>query len=218
MIVKISALAQTDFMDKILANPVGKTLTEDDFNQPLGWPLNADFLDDVQNLDIPVAFIDGTDSLPAGTAVGIPTTFLGTRDPAIVMYVSRSTPQHMLNGILVHEYRHATQFRQGRLRIEGNDLYWLGVKTPSLPIKVERKRMVVAMEVIDKLQYMAQPWEFEADHMVRNCSLPGMVFHRLIKRYGTTWPAHWSPKYVAKRYYALGDWRLVIEELYNEGF
>lgn len=218
MIVKFSALDQTDFMQKVRANPIGKSLTIDDLDQPLGWPLNADFLNDVQHLDIPVAFIDGTEVLPRCSALGVTTTFLGTNEPAIVMYLTRNAPQHIINGVFVHEYRHATQYRQGRLRIEGDDLYWLGVKTPNLPVRVERNRYAAAMEVIDKLRYMAQPWEFEADHMVRNCTLPDMVFHRLIKRYGTTWPVHWSPEYVAKRFYALNDWRLVIEEQYNDGF
>lgn len=218
MIVKLSTLTQTDFMQKVQANPVGKTLTVEDLDQPLGWPLNIDFLDDIQHLDIPVAFVDGTDVLPRCGALGVTTTFLGTNEPAIVMYVTRNVPQHLLNGIFVHEYRHAMQYRQDRLRIEGDDLYWLGVKTPHLPVRVERTQYVAAMEAIDKLRYMAQPWEFEADHMVRNCSLPDMVFHRLIKRYGTTWPTHWSPEYVAKRWYALKSWHLVLEELKNEGF
>lgn len=218
MIVKPSALLETVYLKQIMATPVGQTLSIEDIDTPLSWPLNPEFLDDVNFLDIPVAFSDGTDVIRPGEVSAVTTNFDGTRNPAIVIYTTPTTPLHKLNAILIHEYRHAMQMLEGRLYFDGTDLYWLGVKTPLLQPIVERDHYKEAMAAIDKLRYMAQPWEFEADHMVRHYILPGTVFQRIVDRYGTTWPVHWSPKYVAKRFYALKDWRAVIEELYNDGF
>lgn len=218
MIIKPSALKNTHYFNIILETPLGKSFTEDDIDQPIGWHIPIELLDDMHHIDIPVAIIDGTGQLEEGSANGATTTYVDTGEPAIALFITRGASAVTISRLFIHEYRHAMQIRAGRLRFEGKDLYWDGVKQDALSPKPVTKKYAEAALIIGKLKYMAQPWEFEADHMIRGNSLPGMVFHRLIKRYGTTWPVHWSPEYVAKRYYALKDWRAVIEELYNDGF
>lgn len=218
MIVKPSELKNTYFVQQMLKTPIGSVLTDEDLDQPLAWHLDLSLLEDLSSIDIPVAIIDGTGHVEDGLVNGGTTTFLDTGEPAILLYVTRSAPTTAVSRIFIHEYRHAMQIRDGRLKFIDGNIHWMGVEQPFIPPVAVEDKYREAMGTINKLRYMAQPWEFEADHMIRNTSLPGMVFHRLIKRYGTTWPVHWSPEYVAKRYYALKDWRAVVEELYQEGF
>lgn len=90
-----------------------------------------------------------------------------TGDVGVLMYLNGMST-YELSSMLKHELVHCKQFQEGRLLIDGSDVYWNGKLHPTYPlptyapISTEGKRMYF----VDIMKYNSQPWELEANRDV----------------------------------------------------
>lgn len=221
MIVKPSTLLNTYHGRQWLAVTTIEELDED-----LPYEIDPVLMKWLDELPVAVALSPADDDMPAGTAAGITTMCIETGEPAILLYYTDSVALDEFVNLVEHEMVHAQQVIDGRLSYVAYDeqakLIWEGVIVDSLQPclgPVDGTKEASAAALIHTLQYYSQPWEFEAVRGEYEVAFGGRTWPRkIVERYGTLWPKHWSAEYVQERLMACKSVHILLKEFAEEGY
>ena len=146
---------------------------------------DPELLEYIESLDVPVAVME--DNIDLGYAVANGT------ESGVLLYVSpaRISTRSAICTIK-HELVHAKQYTDGRLRIEGGSIYWLGQQYVPVPIPMYspityKGRLQFILEF---LEYYNQPWEAEANADIWDLLPDDPLFRigaMLLKKHGCVW-------------------------------